>query len=416
MGRMYRRNLMSVVLEALGDTPVVLIHGPRQAGKSTLAKMVIESGHPAAYLSLDDATVFQAATDDPTGFFAGLQGPVVIDEWQRAAALARTIKQQVDAHRESGRFLLTGSASAFALPELSDSLAGRMEIVTLWPLSQGEIAGKRDNFVDTLFGSGSLTPGDAESVDRIIARLTCGGYPVAIDRSTPVRRNAWFDSYVTAILQRDVRDLANIERLADMPRILRLLAARSASLLNYAELSSLLAIPQQTLKRYLALLEAVFLVRMLPAWSRNRGRRLTKAPKVVVSDSGLACFLLGVDERRLTQDRVQFGLLLEGFVIMEIIKQLGWTGAPASAMHFRDHVGNEVDLVLESRDGSLVVVEVKAAATVGSSDFKGMRSFAALAGSDFRRGVVLYTGNDVVPFAEDLHAVPLQALWQESQA
>jgi predicted AAA+ superfamily ATPase len=402
---------MPIVREALRDTPVVLLHGARQAGKSTLARMVIENGHPAGYLTLDDATVFQAATADPAGFIAGLTGPVVIDEWQRAGDLARAIKLRVDENREPGRFLLTGSASTIALPQLADSLAGRMEIITLWPLSQGEIAGRRDGFVDTLFRSESVLDAALEPGDGVIARIVRGGYPVAVDRPAPDRRAAWFDSYVTAILQRDVRDLANIERLGDMPRILRLLAARTASLLNYAELSSLLGIPQQTLKRYIGLLDAVFLIRLLPAYSRNRGRRLIKAPKVIVADSGLACFLLGVDEERLSRDRVQLGTLLEGFVIMEIIKQLGWSRSAASPMHFRDHAGNEVDLVLEGRDGSLVAVEVKAAATVSASDFKGMRSLAALAGSDFRRGVLLYTGDRVVPFAENMSAVPLSALW-----
>lgn len=301
-------------------------------------------------------TVFQAATADPAGFV-------------------------------SGRFLLTGSASTLALPQLADSPAGRMESITLRPLSQGEIAGRRDSFVDTLFRSESVIDAALEPGDGVIARIVRGRYPVAVDCPAPDRRAAWFDSYVTAILQRDVRDLANIE------------------------LSSLPGIPQQTLKRYIALLDAVFLVRALPAYSRNRGRRLTKAPKVIVSDSGPACFLLGVDEERLSRDRVQLGTLLEGFVILEIIKQLGWSRSAASPMHFRDHAGNEVDLVLESRDGSLVAVEVKAAATVTASDFKGMRSLATLAGSDFRRGVLLYTGDRVAPFAENMSAVPLPALW-----
>jgi len=409
---MYARNLMPRLLDALADTPVVLIHGARQTGKSTLAKRVIEDGHPARYLSLDDASLFEAATGDPAGFISGLDGPVVIDEWQRAPDIARVIKQHVDADRQPGRFLLTGSASALALPELADALAGRMEIMTLWPLSQGEIEGRRDNLVDVLFRCPTSLGVSTKPGEGVVTRLARGGFPVAVDRLSTARRHAWFDSYITSVLQRNVRDLANIERLADMPRILRLLAARSATLLNYAELSSLLAIPQQTLKRYLGLLEAVFLVQLLPAWSRNRGRRLTKAPKVILSDGGLGCFLLGVDEKRLAQDRVLLGSLLEGFVIMEIIKQLGWSDTRAAPMHFRDHAGNEVDLVLEAPDGGVVGVEIKASASVGSSDFKGLRSFATLAGSDFRHGVVLYTGDEVVSFAENLQAAPIRALWE----
>ena len=288
-----------------------------------------------------------------------------------------------------------------------------MEILTLWPLSQGEIEGLRDDLVDTLFGGRTPEVG-GEQEASLTDRIERGGFPVAVGRAAPNRRRAWFSSYVTSILQRDIRGLAAIERLADLPRLLRLLAARSTGLLNYAELASSAGMPQQTLKRYVALLEAIFFVQRLPAWSRSRGRRLVKSPKVFVTDPGLVCHLLGIDSARLSTDRVLFGALLENLVIMEIVKQLGWSETQASPLHFRDHTGNEVDLVLERLDGATVGIEVKAGATVTSSDFRGLRVLADLAGSDFVQGVLLYGGESVIPFAQNLHAVPLRAVWQMS--
>jgi predicted AAA+ superfamily ATPase len=405
---------MARLMAALADTPVVVLHGARQVGKSTLARMAIDAGHPAQYLSLDDPGAFAAAQADPVGFVRGLHGPMVLDEWQRVPELARAIKLEVDRDRVAGRFLLTGSASALMLPSASESLTGRMEIITLWPFSQGEIEGVQDNLVDTLFKSRlpSLPASDMDALS-LARRLVRGGYPEAVARNSPARRGAWFSSYFTSILQRDVRDVANIDRLADMPRLLGLLAARSASLLNYSELANTMAMPQSTLKRYAGILQAIFLVQLLPAWSRSRGRRLVKAPKVLTADLGLAAHMLGVDDSRLLEERALLGSLVEDFVIMEIIKQLGWSETDAQPMHYRDHMGNEVDLVLERRDGRLVGVEAKAGVTVGSSDFKGLRRLSEVAGNDFIRGILLYAGREVIPFGEALHAVPLESLWSD---
>jgi predicted AAA+ superfamily ATPase len=412
-GQVYQRSVIGRVMEALADTPVVLLHGARQVGKSTLAAMVVKAGYQARYLTLDDPGVFAAARTDPVGFVAGLAGPVILDEWQRVPELARAIKREVDERREPGRFLLTGSTSSLVLPSLSESLAGRMEIITLWPLSQGEIEGKRGSLVDVLFRPELIVPSPSGSTGpTVAARLVRGGYPVAVARTSPGRRNAWFSSYVTSILQRDIRDLASIERLSDMSRLLALLAARSASLLNYTELAGALGMPQTTVKRYVALLQAVFLVQLLPAWSRNRGRRLAKASKVLMIDTGLASYLVGVDEQRLARERTLLGSLVESFVLMEMVKQLGWSETSAIPLHYRDHTGHEVDLVLEGRDGRVVGIEIKAGATVGSSDFRGLRRLAELAGGDFVRGVLLYAGRNVIPFGERLHAVPLESVWE----
>ena len=294
---MLHRNVTPELRDALADTPVVLLNGARQTGKSTLARALAPDafpGGPAAYVTLDDATALAAATDDPDGFVRGLDGPVILDEVQRAPELFRAVKAEVDRDRRPGRFLLTGSADVMLLPVASESLAGRMEVVTLWPLSQGEIEGRTERFVDAVFED-ALPPAPGSSGEPVWTRLARGGYPEAAEREDARRRSRWFGSYVTTILQRDVRDLARIEGLSEMPRLLALVAARTATLLNVAELSRSSGLPASTLKRYLTLLQATFLVRELPAWSTNRSKRLVKSPKLLVADSGLAAHLVGFE-------------------------------------------------------------------------------------------------------------------------
>jgi len=291
---MFTRNLSSRVLAALADTPVVLLHGARQTGKSTLVQRLVSHDYRARYVTLDDPTVLAAARADPAGFLAALEGPVALDEVQRAPGLFLAIKAQVDRGRHAGRYLLTGSANVLMVPKLSESLAGRMEILTLWPLSQGEIEDHRENFVDVLFGHGSITLEEGtEGGSDLTTRMLRGGYPEACRRSTWARRRAWFDSYLATILQRDVRDLANIEGLAAMPRLLAFLAGRIGSLVNHAEVSRSLAMPQSTLKRYMVLLAATFLVHTVPPWSGSLGKRLVKSPKLYLIDTGLVASLLG---------------------------------------------------------------------------------------------------------------------------
>jgi predicted AAA+ superfamily ATPase len=402
-------------LAALADNPVVLLHGARQAGKSTLAQSIATKEHPARYLTLDDAGFLAAARGDPTGFIEGLEGPLVLDEVQRAPERFLAMKVSVDRDRSPGRFLLTGSADVMLLPDLSESLAGRMEVLTLWPLSQGEIEGVKEGFVDAVFSDRLPANLDfRENISTLLGRIIRGGYPVVHGRVSEERQRAWFGSYVTTILQRDVRDLANIEGLTQLPRLLSLIAARATSFLNLSELSRSIAIPQTTLKRYMALLETTFLVRTLPAWSGNLGKRLVKAPKLVLGDTGLMSYLLGLSKRRLAMDTNLLGPLLEGFVIMELEKQLAWSQIQPCLFHFRTQTGHEVDIVLEDSTGRLVGIEVKAGATVTSQDFKGLRAFAEMTGRRFRRGAVLYTGNQSIPFGRDLHALPVNALWRMS--
>lgn len=410
---MYPRHLTARILESLADTPVVFLHGARQTGKSTLAKALAASDHPASYLSFDTAAVLAAAWADPEGFVAGLEGPVVLDEVQRVPQLPLAIKAAVDTDRRAGRFLLTGSANATVIPKLSQSLVGRIELHALWPLSQEEILRRKgSSFVDRLF-SQRFTVRSIEPIGfgPLIDRVLRGGYPEALTRRQVERRGAWFDAYVTTILQREVRDLSNIEHLAQLPRLLSLLASRTASLINYADLARSLTLPQSTLKRYMALLEATFLVGLLPAWHANLGKRLVKSAKLMLTDTGLLGHLLGLDAAGFSHDRTQTGYLLENFVAMELTKQLGWSRTRCELFHFRTETGQEVDLVLEDKSGRLAAVEVKTAATIGERDLHGLRTFADLTGDRFIRGVLLYTGKTVVPFGKHLHAMPISALW-----
>jgi hypothetical protein len=410
---MIERSITGRLLEALADTPVVFLAGARQTGKSTLARALATGPHPAQYLTLDDAAVMAAAHRDPAGFIAGIEGNVVLDEVQRVPELSLAIKAEVDRRRVPGRFFLTGSANVLLLPAVAQALAGRIEVCTLWPLSIGELGGVREGFIDAAFSpSTPKAPDGAPSRAELAARIARGGFPEVQDRRSPGRRDAWFSSYLSTIMQRDVRDLSVIEGLAQLPHLLSLVAARNGAPLNAADLSRSAAVPQTTLKRYLALLETLFLVHRVPAWSANLTTRLVKAPRLYVTDSGVAAHLAGADEARLAGDPSFLGPFLEGLVVGELLKQSTWSDTAVRLFHFRTHAGREVDLVLEDAAGRLVAVEVKAAATLAVSDVAGIQTFAALAGPRFHRGIVLYAGREVIPFAANIHALPLPALWQ----
>jgi len=409
---MIHRNITAHIKAALSDSPVVLLNGARQSGKSTLVKKIASDIHPARYLTLDDAGVLAAARHDPAEFIAGLDGNIVIDEVQRAPELFLAIKAEVDRNRKPGRFLLTGSANVMLLPKLSESLAGRMEILTLWPLSQGEMEGVSEGFIDAVFGD-KLPSFSRTTEDRTqtIKRLLLGGYPEVVGRATLSRRKAWFGSYITTILQRDVRDLAHIEGLTILPRVLSLIAARDASLLNFSELSRSIGIPQTTLKRYMSLLETTFLLQPLPAWSGNLGKRLVKAPKVMLNDTGLVSNLIGLYEDGVETHQDIIGAVLENFVAMELRKQETWSKMQPQVFHFRTQTGQEVDIALENASGKVVGIETKAGKSVNAQDFKGLQTMSESLGTRFHRGIVLYTGSEGIPFGKNMHALPVSALW-----
>lgn len=410
---MYTRTLRARLAAALADTPVVLIQGPRQAGKSTLAGLLMDELPGGRYLTLDDPATLAAAHADPAGFIDGFSGPVALDEIQRAPGLFLAIKAAVDRDRRPGRFLLTGSADVLLLPRVAESLAGRMEPHVLWPLSQGELEGRPETLLEHLWAPGDLPPVRASlRRDELATRICQGGFPDAVTRTRPERREAWFEAYLATMLQRDVRELAAIERATELPRLFNLLATRTASLLNHAELSRTLGLPQSTLKRYMALFELVFLHRELPAWSGNLSKRLVKAPKLIIADTGLAAFAAGINEARLLNHPDPWGPLLENFVAVELLRQLAGSGARVRLYHYRSHTGQEVDFILEDPQGRLVGIEVKARQSLDTRDFQGLKGLAADLPERFVRGVVLYTGSETVSFGERLVACPVETLWR----
>jgi predicted AAA+ superfamily ATPase len=406
--------LTGPLLEALADTPAVLVNGARQTGKSTLVQSAEVAGQGRRYLTFDDPGILAAARRDPNGFVAGLNAPVTLDEVQHVPELFSVIKAAIDRNRQAGRFLLTGSANVMLLPKLSESLAGRMEVLTLWPFSQGEIRGVKENFVDTLFSGKSLGWSGKSPVmswEELLACIVDGGYPPALARKSAARRDAWFQSYVSTVLQRDIRDLANIADTTAVPRLLSVVAARTGGLLNFADLSRTMALPQTTLKRYFALLEATFLVQLLCPWARNLGQRAIQTPKVYLNDTGLLTHLLGATVDRLKGEGNVAGSVLENFVLMELRKQSAWSVTRPELFYWRTVSGREVDVVLEDRTGKVVGVEVKAAATLGGNDVGGLQALASAVGRNWVRGVVLYTGAETIPFSANLHGIPIRRLW-----
>lgn len=409
---MYRRHVEPALRAALADTRVVLLTGARQTGKSTLAgEIAKEQG--GRYLTLDDETLLGTARSDPTALLHGADGLTVIDEVQKAPELLPALKREVDRDKRPGRFLLTGSANIFLVPRVAESLAGRIEILPLLPLSQDELAGRAASLPDALFsGRPWRTRRSALKRLEVGSRIVAGGYPEVLARAAGARRAAWFTSYVSSLLQRDVRDLANIDGLTEMPRLLGLLAARASTLMNMAELSRAVGIPHSTMKRYLTLLEATFILQPLPPWSANLGKRFVKAPKIHLLDSGLTAHLRGESDPAQLVAAPTVGPLLETFVLQELRKQLGWSRQAATPYHFRTAAGREVDIVLEAPGGKVVGIEVKAAAALDTSDFAGLHALAEAAGKKFVRGVVLYLGEHVVPRGDNLWALPIDELWQ----
>lgn len=410
---MIQRHISGNLDESLADTPVALLTGARQTGKTTLA-MEWAGRRKARYFTLDEAATLAGAASDPQGFIENLEQPAVIDEVQKVPALLPAIKLRVDRDRRPGMFLLTGSANVLTLPKVSESLAGRMEIHRLWPLSQGEIHGRHEDFIATAF---SKRPPRAVSNGLIpLARpITVGGYP-EVQKRKGNRSAAWFGSYISALLQRDVRDLAHVERLTSIPNLLTLLATRSACLLNTSDLTRDARIANSTLKRYLSLLEMIFIAYRLPAWSVNLGKRLVKAPKLMLCDTGLACHLLGADENRLNGDATLKGRLTENFISNELHKQATWSAVSVRIFHFRSASAQEIDFILEDTRGRVVAIEVKASHTVRPEDFHPMRALAESLKSRFIRGILLHDGRQVIPHGANLWSAPFSCLWSAGES
>ena len=408
---LYPRFVEPRLKEALSDTPVVLVHGPRQCGKTTLAQ-AIGHGRGAAYFTFDDEVTLAAAAADPVGFVGDLPERVILDEVQRAPGIFASLKSAVDRRRQPGRFLLTGSANVLLVPALADSLAGRMGIIRLYPLAQSELSGRESVFVESLF-SNAFKARRVERLGRALAdRIVAGGYPEALTRSTPRRRQAWYRDYVEALVQRDVRDLARIASLDALPRLLALAAGQTARLINVSDLASPFQVSRPTIRDYVTLLERVFLLEHLPPWHDNRLSRLVKTPKLHVGDTGVACALLGLDAEALRADRSLLGQLLETFVFQELRRQASWHEDEIRFHHFREKDGAEVDIVLERGAREVAGVEVKASATVTAADFRGLRKLKEACGKRFVAGVVLYDGESSAGFGDGLYALPIRMLWE----
>ncbi len=409
---LYPRRAERMALEALADTRVVVVNGARQVGKSTLARLIVERSPGSRELYLDDPAVRSAAEADP-GAFVRHDGLLLIDEVQRVPELLLAIKREVDRDTRPGRFLLTGSARLLGLRDLPDALPGRTETIELWPLSQGEIDSAPDGFVDALFqhdGEVAMAPCTLTKRDYV-ARGLRGGYPEAVRRDPGRRRARFFDSYVTDLVSRDVRQISDIERPAEMRRLLSVVAARMGTLAVVQSMANDVNLPRMTLSRYLDLLELVFVIRRIPAWSSNLTTRAISTPKLIVTDSGLGGRLIGLSEERAKDPTAPVGPLLENFAIGEVARQLTWAEEPVQLFHYRDRDQVEVDMVLEHASGSVMGIEVKAAETVRRVDFRGLRHLADRLGDRFRAGIVLYAGEQQLSFGDRLTALPLAALW-----
>ena len=408
---MYERYIAQPITEALSDTPVIVLNGARQTGKSTLCQQLIEDGiFDAQLVTLDDLTTLSAAQADPLAFLQGLEPHVILDEVQRAPQLFLSIKKLVDQDRKGRRFILTGSADVMTLPKVADSLAGRIETHNLWPLSQGEILGRRSTFLTMLTAPDPGFRSDKIQWEELMQAVQVGGYPEAVQRAAS-RRSKWFGSYLLSVLQKDIRELANIEGLVQLPTILQLIAARVGSTLNMSDISRLSGVKNTTLQRYMALLEHVFLIVKVPAWTPNVEGQYVKSPKIYLNDTGLFGHLRGEDADSLLDNRSSAGPFLENFVTMEIIKQLSWSDQYLKPYHFSTHKGAEVDLLLENRKKELFAIEVKSAASLREVDFRGLKRLAELAPGKFRRGIVLYSGEQVLRFGDELYAVPISNVW-----
>lgn len=404
---LYPRHLDSLLRDALQDTPAVLINGPRQCGKTTLVRQY--EGN-MAYFSLDDPALLAAVQADPLGFVKRLDR-AIIDEVQRAPQLLMALKLVIDRDRRPGRFLLTGSANLMALPQIADSLAGRVDILTLLPLSHSELARRPNDFLSQAREQKwSLTPLAPHQPIDMAQQVLAGGYPEMQQRATPARRQAWARAYMTTLIERDIQDIAQIDQTSQIPQLLSIAAELSGQLLNLSQIGGQISMNGKTVDKYLGILEKLFLVRRLPAWSRNELSRLIKAPKIHFLDAGLQSTLTRLTPELIVTQRTRFGATLETWVYAELLKLLSITPETWFLSHYRDKDQVEVDFVLESPLREIIGIEVKAAASVQLSDFKGLRRLREIVGAQFVTGIVLYDGTHALPFGDGLWAVPLNRL------
>ncbi|GAB6268714.1 ATPase AAA [Smithella sp. SC_K08D17] len=405
---LYSRLIKARIVEALADTPVVLVAGPRQAGKTTLVRQMATQG--MRYLTLDDELTLLSARADPVGMVRSLDR-AIIDEIQRAPQLLLAIKKSIDEDRRPGRFLLTGSANLMALPTAADSLAGRMETITLLPLSQSELFGNTANWIDAAFAGRLLNVAMPVVGAALVEAVLRGGYPEAISRRDSRRRVVWIRQYIDAIIQRDVRDVASIDKIDQLPRFLRSLAQVSGQMCNYTRLGGQVGLDSKTAARYIGVFEQMYLLRRVEVWARNRFKRVVKTPKLQFIDAGLLATLLDLGPAEAQQDHSRFGNVLETFAYSELLKHITTAADDYRVLYYRDVDLFEVDVVIENAAGQLIGVEIKASATVKAGDLHGLKKLASVAGGQFKMGVLLYDGAETLPLGDHLWAAPLSTLW-----
>ncbi|MDE0423004.1 MAG: ATP-binding protein [Gammaproteobacteria bacterium] len=413
------RHVEDPIRTALGDTRIVALVGPRQSGKTTLARRIAErDGRP--FVTLDDDQARRFAQDDPAGFMRTRQ-TAVIDEIQRAPDLILALKKTVDEDPRTGRFLITGSVELFKGATSPDSLAGRVETIELLPFSQAELArGDPPTFVERAFASdfaAAHTPnGHTRPTPNLVERVVAGGYPEAVSRSVATRRQTWLRGYAQALAERDATEIAMIGKPTEMVRLIDHMAVAASELVNMSKLGSRLGVDGKTVDRWMSLLEHMFLIRRIPAWHRSGLKRLVKAPKLMFLDSGLLAALRRTGVADIARDRQRLGPLLECFVHAELAKAASLCEEPTEISHYRDKDRVEVDLVLTRSPGEVVGIEIKANATARPEDFRGLRRLQEATGADFRCGILLHDGDRVEPVAPRLLAMPIDVLWGGGKA
>lgn len=416
LSRIVARRLQDVVRGRMAAEPVIILHGPRAVGKSTLLGGLARSmGRPI--VDLDDLATRDAVRADPR-LFVGGEGPVLIDEFQHVPEVLDAIKAELNRDTRPGRFVITGSTRYATVPATAQSLTGRVHRADVRPLSQGEIAESREDFAELLTGDPALLVRATSTTTRrdYISRIVAGGFPMALRRAGTMARARWFDDYVESVLERDVLELSRVRQRRQLPRLLGQFASQTGQVLNIARVAATVGMEKSTAENYTKLLEAVFLVYLLPSWGTTLGSRVAAAPKIHMVDSGLAARLVRLTEAKLAAASAsaltEFGHLLETFVVGEVCKQLDWLDQPTVRGHWRTHDGDEVDLVIERDDGMVVAIEVKAGSRVPSSDLGGLVKLRRKLGGQFLGGVVLYTGARSYTYEKNIHIVPVDRLWR----
>ena len=416
-----KRRLVDVVEARLAEEPVVVLNGPRTVGKSTLLSQLGEH-LGRSVIDCDDPATRSAVRDDPARFVES-DRLVLIDEYQHVPALLDAIKAQLNRDLRPGRYILAGSTRYTTLPQAGQALTGRVDIIPVLPLSQGEIDSVRETFVARLLDGAEVdmaSPAVPATRDEYAQRSTSGGMPVALRRPPGRSRSRWFSNYVDLVVDRDVLDISRVRQREMLPRLLGQLAARSGQVLNMAATSGTIGLEKSTAENYIKLLEAVFLIYRLPAWGTTLGSRVTKHPKVHLVDSGVMAWLLNLTPEKIAQALpaalTDYGHLLETFAVGEILKQASWSEAPVTAGHFRTEAGEEVDLVVERDDGQVIAFEIKAGTRIDSGDLRGLRQLKDRLGTRLQEAIVLYTGVHAYSRDDWIRVLPLDRLWASGDA